>query len=470
LDHLIELSHIITPSKLRYNSLLGAREDKAEALYHLIRQHDSIGNEEARKYLFEGKKNKKNLLSRTKNKLNERLINSLLVLQQEDDNSYKNAFIKAHKELAACRILRVEGKRKAFVQIAEKLIKKAIANDLTEIVYALAKELRFQYSSIYPKPKKAQKYGALVRQYHNFLDIEDQIEQLYCQFILLIKKRKDFTPEHIKKAQSWMEVAGKLLEQRKTYWTVLQVSNIRAYYYQMLNDHRQTARACMEALLTFEELPYKVPSNASFSFTFKMIPGQILNQEFEQAARNIEDCLKILRPGQLNWAITKQAEVISLFHQKKYEEVLAITAQIEKYPQNYWSKESWTIYKAYAGILTGQPLRLGKFLNEVPQFAKDARGMNINILIIQIMEYIRKDQYAKVVDRTEALKQYIYRHLRDKDHVRSNCFINMIISLEKGYFKEPTVKIHAAPHYQKLRRNPLKNSKQDFEVVSSCSK
>jgi hypothetical protein len=68
------------------------------------------------------------------------------------------------------------------------------------------------------------------------------------------------------------------------------------------------------------------------------------------------------------------------------------------------------------------------------------------------------------VDRTEALKQYIYRHLRHKDHIRSNCFINMIISLEKGYFKAPTVQKHAAPHFQKLKRNPLKNSKQDFEV------
>jgi hypothetical protein len=366
--------------------LIGAREDKAEALYHLIRQQEGINNKEARQHLFEGKKNKKNLLSRTKHKLNERLINSLLVIQQEDDNSYKSAFIKAHKELAVCRILRVEGKRKAFVQTAEKLIKRAIANDFTEIVYALAKELRFQYSSIYPKQTKAQKYGTLVRKYRDLLDIEDQIEQLYCQFILLIKKRKNFTSEHLKQAKSWMEAAGQLLEQRKTYWTVLQVSNIRAFYYQMLNDHRRTAQACMEALETFEQLPYEVPANASFSFTFKMIPGQILNQEFEEAARNIEYCLKILRPGQLNWAITKQAEVISLFHQKKYEEVLAITAQIEAYPQNYWSKESWTIYKAYAGILTGQPLRLGKFLNEVPQFSKDSRGMNINILIIQIME------------------------------------------------------------------------------------
>lgn len=464
MEHLIELSQLVTPSKLRYNSFIGARDDQAESLYHFIRQHEAVDNEEAKQHLFEGKKNKKNLLSRTKNKLNERLINSLLVIQQEDDNSYKNAFINAHKELAVCRILRVEGKRKAFAQVAEKLIKKAISHDFTEVAYALAKELRFQYSSINPKQGKAQKYGELIIQYRDYLDIEDQIEQIYCQFILLVKKRKNFSAEHIKQARSWMEKASALLTKRKTYWTVLQVSNIRAVYYQMLNDHQQTAVACREALETLEKLPYKVPDNATFSFTLKMIPGQILTQQFEQASKNIESCLRRLRPGQLNWAVTKQAEVISLFHQKKYEEILKITAQIEEFPQNYWSKESWTIYKAYAGILTDRPLRLGKFLNEVPQFSKDSRGMNINILIIQILEYIRREQHSKVIDRTEALKQYIYRHLRHKDHIRSNCFINMIISLEKGYFKAPTVHQHAKPHLQKLKKNPLKNSKQDFEV------
>lgn len=464
MEHLQELTQLITPAKLRYISFVGAREDKAEDLYHFIRIHEDIGNEEAKQHLFGGKKNKKNLLSRTKSKLNERLINSLLVIQHEEDNSYKNAFINAHKELAVCRILRVEGKRKAFVQVAEKLIQKAIIHDFTEIVYALAKELRFHYSSINPKQGKAQKYGKLVQEYREFLDIEDQVEQIYCQFILQIKKRKNFNAEHIELARLRMEASMKLLEQRKTYWTVIQVSNIRAFFYQMLNDHQQTAIACREALETLKQLPYKVPDNASFSFTFKMIPGQILTQQFEQAAKNIDSCLQRLRPGQLNWAITKQAEVISLFHQKKYEEVLAITDKIEEYPQDYWSKESWTIYKAYARILTGRPLRLGKFLNEVPQFSKDTRGMNINILIIQILEYIRRKQLSNVIDRTEALKQYIYRHLRHQDHVRSNCFIKILISLEKGYFKVPTVSKHASPQLQKLKKNPLRRSKQDFEV------
>ena len=60
MDHLFELSQLVIPSKVRYNSFIGATNDKAEELYHLIRHQENIGNERAREELFEGKKNKKN--------------------------------------------------------------------------------------------------------------------------------------------------------------------------------------------------------------------------------------------------------------------------------------------------------------------------------------------------------------------------------------------------------------------------
>ncbi len=464
MDHLIELSQLVSPSRIRYQNLIGEGQDKVERLYHFILDNKEIDNVQAKEYLFSNKNNKENLLWRAKTKLNDRLVNSLLVLQYEKGNIYKNTFIKAQKELAVCQILRVEGKKKAFELMAGKVLKTAIEFDFTEIVYLLAKELRFQYSLINSKPKKAQKFTELISEYRQYLDIEDELERIYCEFILLIKRRKNFTKVQIDKAKELMKNASILYDKRKTYWTVVQVANIRAFYYQMLNDHNNTAKVCEEALNTLNQLPYAVPASATFSFILKMIPGQIMTQQFEGASINIQKCLKRSQPGQINWAITKQAEVISLFHQSKYDQVLKITSEIQNFPQNYWSKESWSIYQAYASILTGKKLRLGKFLNEVPQFSRDTRGMNINILIIQILEYMRRNERGQVIDRTNALKQYIYRHLRHQDTIRSNCFIKMLICLEKGYFKQITVSKYAKPHLQKLLKNPLHDSKQDFEV------
>ncbi len=464
MEHLQELVQLISPAKLRYGNFIGTNEDKVEQLYALLKEEEELPNEEARTRLFGGKNNQRNLLWRTKSRLQDRLVNSLLVLQQDDENVYKSSFIRAQKEVAACEMLRVEGQKKAFEQMAERLMKTARKYDFTSIVHFLAKQLKFHFSTVNVQPKKAAKYKQIQQTYRCYLDIEDEVEECYCELLLIIKTRKNFTNAQIQKARSLALHARELLQQRKNYWTVLLVSNIRTYYSQMINDHSKAAAVCQEAIQTFERLPYKVPGNAAFSLILKMIPGQILSQQFEAAEANIQKCLTRLEPGQINWAITKQAEVICLFHQKKYEQVLRIIENIEQYPQTYWSKESWTVYKAYARILTHQSLRLGKFLNEVPQFSKDTRGMNINILIIQTLEYIRRNEQNEVIDRTNALSQYIYRHLRQEDTVRSNSFIKMLIALEKGYFKPITVAKHARPYMLKLKNNPLHKSKQDFEV------
>jgi len=464
MKHLIELSKLVRANKFRYHSLLGGSNDKAEQLYRLIRDEGDIDPSKVKACLFEGKNNKSNLLWRTKNKLKDRLINSILVLQYDDANFYKSAFIKANKELAVCKTLRVEGKRKTFGWLAEKLIKKSIRLHFTEIVYNLAKELRFQYSAIDPNSRKATKYQEILEIYRDHLETEDEIELLYCEFILMIQKSKNFSDRQRREAGRLVLKAADLLEKRKTYWTVMQAVNMEALYYQMLNQHHKTAQACKKALNIFEQLPYPVPVTAEFFFTFDMIPGQILTKQFRDASSNLNRCLKLHPPGHLNWARAKRMQVICLFHQQKYRDVLRITQEMKKYPQEYISIESWTIYRAYASILTGQSLRLGKFLNEVPKFSRDTRGMNINILIIQIVEYIRRGQYEEVIDRTEALKLYIYRHLQEQDTLRSNTFIKMLISLEKGHFTPLTISKYARPYLKILEKNPLDLSKQDFEV------
>jgi hypothetical protein len=171
------------------------------------------------------------------------------------------------------------------------------------------------------------------------------------------------------------------------------------------------------------------------------------------------------QPGQINWVKAMQFETIMHFHQKEYTKARETAHMINtQFKNTLRDQETWQIYEAYGKILTGEKLRLHKLLNEVPKYSKDKRGMNINILIIRILEYIRREKIGEVIDNTNAINQYAYRYLRQDDTFRSNCFIRMLLQLEKGHFNQVGVKRHTNKLLEKLKSMPLRESQQDYEV------
>ena len=72
--------------------------------------------------------------------------------------------------------------------------------------------------------------------------------------------------------------------------------------------------------------------------------------------------------------------------------------------------------------------------------------------------------YDSIIDKMDALSSYAHRHLRRDESYRSNCFIKMLLQLDKGHFNRIAVQRKAEPYYQKLLAVPLSKAKQDFEL------
>ena len=107
--------------------------------------------------------------------------------------------------------------------------------------------------------------------------------------------------------------------------------------------------------------------------------------------------------------------------------------------------------------------KLGKFLNEVPKFSKDKKGMNINILIIQILVLLKDRRWPSIVDRIDALKAYIYRHLKSESTLRSDTFLSMLAVLPKSAFQWDQVEARPAQLRNQLQQGPILSV--DFEIV-----
>ena len=109
--------------------------------------------------------------------------------------------------------------------------------------------------------------------------------------------------------------------------------------------------------------------------------------------------------------------------------------------------EFWLILEAYLNLLVLadridpekqkkklSDFKLYKFVNNVPSYSKDKQGMNIQILIFQVIYFIIQKQYGRIIDRTDALARYGTRYLMNNENLRNNCFFKLLLTAEKCHF------------------------------------
>ena len=95
--------------------------------------------------------------------------------------------------------------------------------------------------------------------------------------------------------------------------------------------------------------------------------------------------------------------------------------------------------------------RVSKFLNEVPEYSKDKKAFNISILIAQVLFLLSDRKYNKIIDRMESLQLYAYRHLRNDETIRSQCFIKMLGEMVKADFRRTGTEFRTNKLLQKMK-------------------
>ncbi|MBC6994420.1 hypothetical protein H9S92_09610 [Lewinella lacunae] len=112
--------------------------------------------------------------------------------------------------------------------------------------------------------------------------------------------------------------------------------------------------------------------------------------------------------------------------------------------------EYWQILEAYvnvlflAGKITPQEdwpelpkFKMRKFVNNVPAYSKNKKGMNTQVLITHILFLLVQKEYDEVTERIEALANYCKRYLREDENLRNNCFFKLLsIASQSSFFRQ----------------------------------
>jgi len=201
------------------------------------------------------------------------------------------------------------------------------------------------------------------------------------------------------------------------------------------------------------------------------------------AIRVFKECLEFgVTPGKLAWQYVYSYLFTAHILNKNYAEAykhLAIVMGHPKFIQVYQNyREPWYIKEAFIAFLVKKNkveidksnlpklrnFKLSRFLNELPQFSKDKRGLNITINIIHVLFLLIEEKYDQALDKFTALKQYSFRYLKKPEYIRQRNFIKMMLKIPAGNYQASLIRKKTQKYYEVLLANPMDFSEQAMNV------
>lgn len=471
MEKITQLIHAVPLAKEEAKAL-EMKAPKLSALYEGIKSGQFQSEAAAVEGIYGNNPNGARYLSALQQRLFNLLSTAVLNLNLDpEDNEATRAGLLCSKDYMSFQILKYKWARKPAMIMAERALKRALKFHFTHIALECAISLRYNMA-LSGNQKAYTRYDKIVKAQQPIKAAEEEAEAIFAHVMLQFSKSKA-NKENLQVIGRYTDRLQELLEQHSSYRLRLIAYDVLINAHRLKGEYAQIINKSQEALAFFQSLPFQTAASL-FSFNYHAFTCCIRLKQYKAASTYAEACLTSATKGRRNWMIVQYYNTILSFHSGAFHLALASIQSAKQYlPQHLGLRENFLIMDAYLrfferiGKVAGQQrerFRVARFINEVPEFSKDKRGMNINILIIQILHLLQSQKQGQIIDRMEALEAYRYRHLRRDSTFRSNCFIHLLRQLERGHFHPIAVQRYAAPYLKKLSSMPLEVSLQDLEV------
>jgi len=482
---LIELANLLNKTKLKTSGTLDIilePDSKMQQMYDAIVSRRVQSDDEALAWLLDSGEDVTKLPN-LKNKLKERMLDSVFLLDFKEPSfsDRQKAYFECYKKWAAAMILVMRNAKVSGIDLLEKLLRHAVRFEFTELTCDILRVLRIHYSTNAGDLKKYESAREQLHRYQEIWHIENRVEDFYTELVIRYVNSKATKMEVSEQAKLYYSIVKPDMEKCDSFKLQLFGRMIQVFGYSSVNDYVTTAKLCEEAVRFFDKKDY----DSGFPlqvFYYNLITCYLQLREFEKGQQIIERCQSLVDPGTFNWFKLQELFFLLAMHTAHYETAAQVLEKVMNDPrfdsQSFQITEIWKIYHAYVHFLNkignlpadsrslqhNAKFKLSKFLNEIPVFSKDKRGMNIPILVVQILYALAERDYEQCMDRMEGIEKYCSRYLKQNDTFRSNCFIKMLLQIPLHSFHSDRVIRHTEKLSEMLRSVPMEVANQTWEI------
>ncbi len=434
---------------------------KLKELYQLLREK-RYTEEELREVFCP---QSKHYFNKLKSQLKKALLNCIIANPPVwADSPQKELMDTCLKEFAIYKVLIANSSRVAGIQLATQLLAKAQRLEQFDLVWIISSDLEYHYSVSEIKTVKAKRYAQISDKYLELMNAEKLIRRYYgkvMQICSLKSKRstKDMNLLQEANINTLPLLALKSSKLDRVIYNII----IGKYYAE--HDYPRVIEYSNKALQSF---PKDHPNIVAlrFAFTSKKITAFTALQQYDEAKAIAKEAGQLVPVGKFNWHLILIQRIIICFHSGAYEEAYELYKAQAKYQCPYTLlAEYWKVIQGYlyflihAGLIepySEERFNLGKFLNEIPIFSQDKAGININVILIQILILMQRGHFGRIIDKIEAIQAYARKHTRQPETARAYCFIQMIVKMEAASFHRASTERKTQKYWQQLEATPLR--------------
>lgn len=474
MNYLKELAGFISRNKIKQaNTLLPGGTNRTSKIFQLYQGivDGSIQNDEDIQSTFFGDTDHPaTYTNRLKRKLRDRLTNTIFLidLNESQYNDFQRAYISCQKNLAAIQILGSKYVQKSAIEIAKNTMRQSLHYGFTEITLSIARYLHLYYGTALRDQKKMAQYRALIIEQGDILQYELKAETYFAELNQSLSK-KEVADDHMQRAKDYSEELWPLLERIKTPKFNIFVFLFTLKYHELIGNFSEMVAISNKAISFYEQNPQIANVNTRYVFPLNKLVAHTQLKEFDLAENTAIQAMKQVNEGTGPWFSLAHYLMTNYYHSEQFEKAIDLLIKIKseksfnKMPDAI--KEQVRFHEAFLFFFT-QTLRISdknlfdgkfkvqKFLNEVPESARDKAGANTTIIVLQILVCLVQHRYDDIIKRSDALKTYTSRYLKKDENFRSNCFIKMLLQLPAANFHKNGVERKAQRYYKELLKQP----------------
>jgi len=480
MEILKELVHILTLNKTKKIRQYGFLQDETGRLLQFYQGlvKDKWNDDEAAAQEILGLNAKHKTYRRLKNNLREELLDALLFIEDAGENDFQITFYNNYKKWAQIAFLRHQQAKSAAFSLAKKVLKKAIEYDMTVLILEISRQLRRSNAAYIGNEKDHKYYSDLIEEYLWVYQLEIEAEGIYTSSGLAYARSKSTKVSLFQEFYPYYKKINSHFGKVKSFNYHLYISLIGINLFMSKNDFGETRLICISSIDYFEQkgIRYKA---FIYIFIYQLIVCEIQLKDFPAAQQSIEKCYALTKKGTHYYFRTLENHLLLSFYTQEYQQAYDIL-QTTKKTKGFklllpLVKERWILHEAYVQFLVAigkvkvstnqnKKFKIQKFLNDIPTFTQDKRGMNIPVLLLQVLFLWHRREFDKAFQRIENLKKYNTRYLRKDDTMRTTYFIKMLtVAANEGFAPRATKKA-ALPLYEQLTSRDIVFANQSAEL------
>lgn len=409
----------------------------------------------------------------TKYKLINKLITFLFSLNI-CHKTYSEYLVNEHaakRELVAAELLQRFQRHDAMKLVASRALRKARRFQLTRVQIRCYELLRY-YATLKGTTSECLEYVQLVEEASRL----DQLETWSGNVKTRVKA--ELTEKVELSADSLQDLEGLIAElvaktrsiQSRTLW--LNCGVAAGLYYRHGGQY-DLALSMHRDQLEFMQAHRHQFMPADFSAVcFYALRCSVIVRDYQQAKVFAEEGMLNQTVGDSTWFSHLSIQCLLAFHTQKWDEAIRLFRWVVEQPN--FSKEPhqveiWSIFEGYLrffadGELTlpesttvhGKTFQLHRLLEEIDVVRKDKTGLNVSVLIFQVLHRLRGRQFDLLESRVKALNNYLSQHLRKDKSGRfsrtDSLFKLFQIMVNSGYSLD-TVRERSKNGHEYLKNN-----------------